>query len=131
MAIRAGAQGTIHLLVDPSGDGLFAGVFEGATGAILTAEGLHAEQGSHDFVARQGSDMGIPSLADEDGVDVGSEDFRFGRRVGAGVSQRAGIDESCLSVTDFQEVDEVSQTFIPGNGWGGLPASSDGATKGV
>jgi len=28
------------LLVDPTGDGLFVGVFKGVTGAILTAEGL-------------------------------------------------------------------------------------------
>ena len=115
-------KGAIHLLIDPSGDDLFVGVFQGATDAVLAAEGFHAEQGS---------DVGVATMADEDGLDEGGEDFFFGRCVGTGASQQAGIDEFLPGVTYFQEVDEVNQTSIAGDGGGGVPASFDGATKGV
>ena len=75
--------------------------------------------------------MGVAVLADEDWVDDGGEDFGYGGRVGAGLSQGAGSDKLLPSVTHFQEVDEVSQKFMASDSRGRFPASFDGAAKAV
>jgi hypothetical protein len=43
--------------------------------------------------------VGVAALTGEDGVDDGGEDFGFERSVGAGVSERAGVDELGPGVT--------------------------------
>jgi hypothetical protein len=60
-----GSEGAVPLLVDPGGDGVVVGVFEGAAGDVFPAKGLDAEQAGHDGVAT------------EDGVSDGGEDFGF------------------------------------------------------
>ena len=57
-------EGTIHLLVDPLGDGFFITLFEGAPDAILTAKGVDAEQARDDGVAREGGHLGATALTD-------------------------------------------------------------------
>ena len=49
----------------------------------------------------------------------------------AGVSQGAGIGELLLSVTYFQEVDEVSEDPMANDRGGRFPAGFDRAAKGV
>ncbi len=118
-------------MIDPLGEGVIVDPLEGATDAFLASKLLHAEQARHDGVARQGVNVGVAVLANEDRVDDGGEDFGFGGRVNAGVSQGAGIDELLPRVTHLQEVDEVSEESMASDRRGRLPASFDRAAKGV
>jgi hypothetical protein len=70
-------------------------------------------------------------LSGEDGVNDGGEDFGFERGVGAGVSERAGIDEFGPGVTGFEKVDEVGEEAVAGDGGGGFPVDVDNAAEGV
>jgi hypothetical protein len=80
--------------------------------------------------------MGVTALAGEDGVDDGGEDFGLERSLGAGVSERAGVDElgpgvTGPGVTGCEKVDEVGRKTVASDGGGGFPVSFDGAAEGV
>lgn len=111
-----GRKSAIHLLVDPSGDGVVVGVFESSADAVFAAEGLDAQQAGHDGVSAEDGDVGVAALSGEDGLSDGGKDFGFERGVGAGVSEGAGVDKLGPRVTGFEKVDEVSEKTVAGDG---------------
>jgi len=102
-----------------------------SAGAVFTAKGFDAEQAGHDGVAAECGDVGVAALTGEDGVDDGGEDFGFERSVGAGVSERARVDELGPGITGFEKVEEVSKKTVAGDGGGWFPVDFDGAAEGV
>ena len=86
----------------------------GAAQCVFADDFVHAQNLWADGVRTQRGDLGIAVVPGQNGQQPGAQHILFGRRVGAGVRQRAALDPRLVDARGAQKLSKKSQLRVGG-----------------